>query len=460
MDHYDIAVIGTGGGNKVALPAAERGYKTVLVEKDAFGGTCLNRGCIPSKMLIYPAELLALLREARALNLTGTDVPGCDFGALVRRCSETVDAVSRANAARAAAQPNLTLIRGSARFVGPRTLDVEGRRITADRIVVAVGSRPAPLLVEGIDTVDIMTSREALRRETLPRRMMVIGAGYIAAELGFAYGVFGCDVQFIVRSRFLRHEDDDISAAFNTAFASRFGVHHGTPIAVRQTGETITLTCRDHEGQLFEVDGDALLVATGVIPDTDGLNLATAGVALDNNGYVQVDDRLRTTADGIYAIGDCIGRHFFRHTVNVEGEYLMRTAFANPPEDGPLDYGPVPHAVFTHPQVAAVGPTERELREAGRAYIRGVASYADSTPGMARVSGNGLVKVLIDPSSRRLLAAHLMGESASDMCHLFISAMVCHATLDQMLSMIFIHPALPEVARDALRAARDGMFKA
>jgi len=455
MDHYDVAVIGTGGGNKIALPAAARGLRTVLIEKDAFGGTCLNRGCIPSKMLIYPAELLTLLREARALNLTGTEGPGCDFGALVRRCSETVDAVSRENAARAAAQPNLTLLRGPARFTGPRTLEVDGRRLTADRIVIAAGSRPAPFDVAGADTVPYMTSREALRRETLPRRMIVIGAGYIGAELGFAYGAFGCDVQFIVRSRFLRHEDDDISAAFNAAFEARYGVHHGSPMAVSQAGGMIRVTCRDADEGTFEVEGDALLVATGIVPDTDGLDLDATAVTADARGFIQVDDRLRTTAEGIYAIGDCTGRHFFRHTVNYEGEYLMRTAFGNPPVDTPLDYGPVPHAVFTHPQVAGVGPTERELQQRGQPCIRGLATYADSTPGMARVPGHGLVKVLVDPGSRRLLAAHIIGEAASDMCHLFISAMVCKATLDQMLDMIFIHPALPEVARDALRAARD-----
>ncbi len=460
METYDLAVIGTGGGNKIALPAAERGLKVALIERDAFGGTCLNRGCIPSKMLIYPAELLTLLREARALNLTDTDKPGCDFAALVRRCSHTVDGVSRDNAVRVGQHPNVTLIRETACFTGPHTLAAGDRTLTAPRIVIATGSRPAPFTIEGSDQVPVMTSREALRLETLPKRLIVIGAGYIAAELGFAYAAFGSDVQFIVRSRFLRPEDEDVSAAFNEIFTRRYSTHHGVPESVCLRDGIYRVVCRAADGHAFEVEGDALLVATGIVPELDDLHPEKAGVELTPEGFVKVDDRLRTTAEGIYALGDCIGRHFFRHTVNAEGEYLMRTAFADPPQPDPVAYGPVPHAVFTHPQVAGVGPTEQELRASGRPYIRGMATYADSTPGMARVTDNGFVKVLVDAGSRRILAAHIIGEEASDMLHLFISAMVCEATLDQMLGMIFIHPALPEVARDALRDARDQFLKA
>ena len=199
-------------------------------------------------------------------------------------------------------------------------------------------------------------------------------------------------------------------------------------------------------------------MATGVVPETDELGLENTAIARTAAGFITVDDRLRTAVPGVYAFGDCIGRYTYRHTVNHEGEYLMRTAFdgGEPP---PLDYGPVPHAVFGSPQVAGVGPTEQALRAAGTPYRIGVARYEDSTPGMARGATHGLVKVLIDPTTRRLLAAHIVGDEASDMIHLFIVALKCETTLDRLLDTIFIHPALPEVARDALRDARDRLSR-
>jgi dihydrolipoamide dehydrogenase len=180
--------------------------------------------------------------------------------------------------------------------------------------------------------------------------------------------------------------------------------------------------------------------------------LENTAIKRDAKGYIKVDGCLQTAVPGVYALGDCIGNYLFRHTVNYEGEYLMRTAFSQEPPP-PLDYGPVPYAVFATPQIAGVGATETELERDGIDYLVGKATYADSTPGMARASEVGFVKILIAKESHRVVGAHIVGDEASVMIHLFIAMMKMKGTLEDLLDMIFIHPALPEVARDAVRDA-------
>jgi dihydrolipoamide dehydrogenase len=198
--------------------------------------------------------------------------------------------------------------------------------------------------------------------------------------------------------------------------------------------------------------GDALLVATGVTPCTDTLGLEHTDIQTDAKGFIQVDDHLQTKVNGVYALGDCIGRYLYRHTVNHEATYLVKTAIHND-SSTTLDYGPVPHAVFGGYEIAGVGLTEEQVQEQGLDYVVGKALYADSNTGLARGYDHGFAKILVERSTRRLLGAHILGEEASDMIHLFIVLMKTKGTLDDLLDMIFIHPALPEVARDAARDA-------
>ncbi len=200
------------------------------------------------------------------------------------------------------------------------------------------------------------------------------------------------------------------------------------------------------------LEGDCLLVASGVTPNTDNLGLEHTAIRRTSKGYIEVDAHLKTHVPGVYALGDCVGNYLFRHTVNYEGEYLMRTAFSDdtPP---PIDYGPVPYAVFTVPQIAGVGMTEEQARTLRLPLLVGKASYAESTPGQARAADHGFAKVIFERGSRRLIGAHIIGEEAASMSHLFIAMMKMKGTLDDLLDMIFTHPALPEVARDAVRNA-------
>ncbi len=454
MKNYDVIVVGSGGGMKLALPAASMGLKTALIDRDALGGTCLNRGCIPSKMLIYPTELPGLIQRAHRISVK-TDSPArIDFPELMKRTSETVDGISESIRSKLAQTPNLDFYAHHAEFSSDRVLQVGSDELTAEKVFIATGSRPAIPDIPGLRDTPFMTSREALRRGDLPDRLLVIGAGYIAVELGTAYAGAGAHVEFIVRSRFLRQEDQEVAAQFSRVFGETHRVHQGlTPIGVDHQQGEFTVTCRDAAGQQRALRADALLVATGVTPCTDDLGLDHTGIKTNDKGHICVDDCLCTDVPGVYALGDCVGRYLFRHTVNYEGEYLVRTVLQGG-MDEPIDYGPVPHAVFSSPEIAGVGITEQQAVEQGKDVIVGRSAYAESNAGLARGYEHGFVKILIERSTHRILGAHILGEEASDMIHLFIAMMKMQGRLEDLLDMIFIHPALPEVARDAARAAQ------
>jgi mycothione reductase len=454
MKHYDIVVIGGGGGMKIALSAASMGLKTALVEQDSVGGTCLNRGCIPSKMLIYPTELPELIRKSSRINVISDPNIRVDFPALIKRISETVDTMSSDQLSKIKNTPNLDFYPMHAKFIADRILKAGENKLAADKVFITTGAKPKIPNIPGLVETPFMTSREALRFSNLPKHMIVIGAGYISIELGSAYAAAGTDVEFIVRSSVLRQEDKDIAEIFSDVFSKTHLVHTGfVPVQVNHNANSFSVTCKSTSGRQRVLTGDALLVATGVLPCTNDLELQNTGINTNEKGFIQVNKFLQTDVEGVYALGDCVGNYLYRHTANYEADYLIRKVLQRR-DDGPIDYGPVPHAVFSVPEIAGVGITEQQAIEQCKDYVVGKASYVDSNAGLARGYEYGFVKVLVEHHTRRILGAHILGDEASDMIHLFIAMMKKEGTLDDMLGMIFIHPALPEIARDAVRDAK------
>jgi len=454
MKKYDVIVIGSGGGAKIISPAARLGLKVASIEKDALGGTCLNRGCIPSKMLIHPADVAQEIREAAKFDIHNDPNFTVDFNKLVTRISNTIDRDSAGIVAGYTKNPNIDYYHDKAHFVSNKVVSISGEEITADKIFIGVGARPQIPNIEGLTDTPFMTSTEALRHLTLPKSLIVIGASYIAVELGHAYGAFGCDVHFLVRSRFLRAEDSQVAEEFSRVFSQKYNVHIGArPSSVEYAKGMFKVTYEDRKGQTHTIEAEGLLVATGIVPNNDTLALQNTDIALTSKGFVKVDEYLQTTVDGVYAMGDCVGNFFFRHSVNFEGEYLFNTVFGEGLAE-PINYPPIPHAIFSNPQVAGVGKTEDELKEDGVDYVAGVNPYIKSAMGMALLSDYGFCKILIARSTRKILGAHIIGPEASNMIHMVIALMNKNGTLDDLLNMIYIHPALPEIVRNAARLAK------
>ncbi len=454
--HYDVLVIGSGGGTKISTPASKLGLKAAIIEKDRLGGTCLNRGCIPSKMLIHAAEVAWQIDTAHKYHITqhGYEV---DFRALVERVRREIDAESDSILPGYRKNPNLDFYHAEATFCGERAVRVNDQVLTADKVYIATGSRPFIPRIPGLAETPYMTSKEALRLSDQPKSMIVLGGGYIACELAFYFSALGTDVQVTARSSLIKFEDHQVREAFEVGFAKRCGLHLGhTPTQVRYENGEFEVTFRLVDGSHKVMRAETLLVATGIVPNSDALNLPSAGVAVDERGFIKVDDHLATTADNVWALGDVVGNYLFRHSVNLEGEYLFRTTVASPVDEA-IDYGAMPHAVFSSPQVAGVGETEEELKSRGADYVVGFRTYAASAMGMALRSDEGFVKLLVDRHSRRILGCHIIGHEASVLIHQVITLMQLKGTLDQLLATTFIHPALNEIVRNAARAARDAL---
>ncbi|MEI7998894.1 MAG: dihydrolipoyl dehydrogenase [Candidatus Omnitrophota bacterium] len=454
MQKFDIITIGSGGGAKISSPAASMGFKVAVIEKDRLGGTCLNRGCIPSKMLIHPADVAIAIKEANRFDIQNNPQLNVDFAKLVNRISATVDSDSDKILTSYNKHPNITTFKGEAKFIENNIIEVNGQQLTADKIFIAVGARPQIPNIPGLAGTPFMTSTEALRKTSLPSSMIILGGGYIACELGHAYGALGTKVTFLVRSSLLRHEDAEVSNEFYKVFSQYHNIRlEALPTKIEYTN-----------GQFYvhtnygTFNAESLLVATGVASNVDTLDLINTDIELTPGNFIKVDEHLQTTVPNIYALGDCIGRYLFRHSVNFEGEYLFDYLFAGKVKN-PIQYPPIPHAVFTHPQIAGVGKTENELKKEGVDYIVGFNPYKNSAMGMALLSEYGFCKLLFERKSRKLLGGHIIGDEASNMIHMVIAFMNMNATLDDMLRIIYIHTALPEIVRNAARKAKTALDK-
>lgn len=453
MRHFHLCVIGSGSAN--AIPDEQfADQRIALVEQGTFGGTCLNVGCIPTKMFVYPADLALAPAESSRL---GVDLErrSVHWAEIRDRIFGRIDAISASGEKWRAENLNVTLYRGQARFVGPRTLDTgTGGTITADRFVVAAGSRPVLPDLPGLDQVTAHTSDTVMRLDRLPDSLVIIGGGYIAAEFAHIFASYGTAVTVVVRSdAMLRRHDLEVSRRFTELLGRRVSLLlEATVDRVRAAGEGVAVTVRDRDGRTREVAGDVLLVATGRRPNSDLLDLAAAGVEVDEQGFVRVDEHQRTTADGIYALGDVSSHFQLKHVANCEA-HVVKHNLRHPDDLQICSKGQVPSAVFSSPQVASVGLTEQQAQDAGRRYVTAVQEYGSVAYGWAMEDTDHFCKLLADPATGEILGAHLIGPQASILIQPLIQAMSFGLTARTMaFGQYWIHPALTEVVENALLA--------
>ncbi|WP_016880173.1 MULTISPECIES: mycothione reductase [unclassified Rhodococcus (in: high G+C Gram-positive bacteria)] len=453
MTHFDLAIIGSGSGN--SLPDERFADKTVaILEEGTFGGTCLNVGCIPTKMFVYAAEVARTVGNSAKYGVDA-ELEGVRWPDIVKRVFGRIDPISAGGERyRAEDSPNTALFRGHATFVGPRTLDTgTGEVITADQVVIAAGSRPIIPDVVRESGVRYYTNDDIMRLPELPERMVIIGAGYIAAEFAHVFSALGTRVSLIARSsHLLRHLDEDVSRRFTDLAQKKWDVHRGSTVAaVRRDGDGVVVELED--GTV--VSGDVLLVATGRQSNGDAIGAAAGGIDLDDEGRVVVDDYQRTSAEGVFALGDVSSPYQLKHVANHEARVvqhnLLQDAWTDTSGLRVSDHRFVPAAVFTDPQIAHVGLTEAEAREAGWDITVKVQAYGDVAYGWAMEDDEGLCKVIAERGTGRLLGAHVIGAQAPTVIQPLIQAMSFGLTAQQMArGQYWIHPALPEVVENAL----------
>jgi dihydrolipoamide dehydrogenase len=449
---YDLAVIGSGpGGYVAALRAAQRGARVVLVEKEQLGGTCLNRGCIPTKTLVRDAEVY---RDA----VSGQYALRCDapiqvdFERLMARKRQVVGTFVDGVAHLLAAQ-KVTVVRGSATLVEARRLDVHTAdgvvEIEAAHIILATGSVPASVPIPGVDLPGVLTSRELLEIDHLPESMVVIGASTVGLEFACLLHALGTRVTVLGRQSFLRDAEPQLAKRFRSLL-TRQGIEV-------QVGLEFTGIERADNGQLrvtFErrgsqaAAGEIVLLSTGRSPYTAGLGLEQVGVQLRGRA-IAVDSHLETSVPGIYAIGDCIGGMMLAHVASYEAEVAVDNILGEPRE---VDYRVVPNCIFTMPEIAGVGLTEEQAKEQGLSFA--VARFPFSVNGRAMALGEteGQVRILSETGANgpgRILGVHIMGPRASDLIAEAALAMQLNATAVDIARTIHAHPTVPEALMEA-----------
>ncbi len=449
---FDLIVVGGGSGAEVASWAAEEGHRVAIIEKGPMGGTCLNRGCIPSKMLIHSADVIETINRA---HLFGIKPKGytVDFHAITRRVSQTVDKEAREIEEALMKSENPRFYKEDCRFTGHKTLRVGTETIRAEKIIIATGGRPSIPDVPGLKDVDYITSDQALRLEEQPKEITIIGGGYIAAEMAHFYGSLGTKINIVQHNKVLvPNEDEEIAMRFTEVFRKKHEVYTSfEPVRVSKKNGEFYVDIRSLDSSETQtLESDQLLVATGRKPNSDTIDVAKTGVETNKNGFIITDGFLETNVKGIYALGDAIGHYLFKHSANLEAQYNFLNLTSPPAERVPVDYSAMPHAIFTSPQIAGVGPTEQQLRAEKADYVMGKYNYIDTGMGMAIEDRDGFVKILAERKTRKILGCHIMGEGAATLIHEVLVAMKSgKGTLSNINRVVHIHPALSEVVQRA-----------
>ena len=446
MQNYDLIIIGTGSGNTIITPEYDD-LKIAIIEKGVFGGTCLNRGCIPSKMLIHVADIMTGIQESHALGINVAS-PSINWPEIQSRVFGRIDPIAIGGEDYRKDLPNVTVYNGEASFLTPHTIKVGNETIHGDQIVIATGATPSLPAINGLSEISFHTSDSIMRIEELPDRLAIVGGGYIATELAHVFNAFGCDVVMLVRSNtLLPQEDISIQERFTKVFSDRIDVRFGVTIGkVRHKGEVIVCEYEDNGERILEVD--TLLIATGRVPDLEALNIEAAGIKA-KDGYIVTDKFMRTSVDNIWALGDVTNPNQLKHTANAEARIVSHNLLHS--DLRKVDLDPIPHAVFTNPQIASVGYTQQDLDEMNIPYVTATEEYSDVAYGWAMEETTGFCKIIADPISTLLLGAHIIGPQSSTLIHQLIQGMKFKRTVSELShGFLYIHPALNEVVENAL----------
>ncbi len=458
MKEYDLIVIGSGSAMNIVDPMIQENpdIRIAVIDKDEPGGICLTRGCIPSKILLYPAELVRTLEEAAELGVDIT-LRRIDFPAIMGRMRSIIDNDIAQIREGLSSSRNIDYYPAAAEFTAPYTLRVNGTSIRGRMIFLCNGSKILIPQIKGLDGVRYLTSDSVLSLKNLPESIAIVGGGYIAAEYGHFFSSMGSKVTIIGRNpRFLPDEEPEVSALVKKELSRHLTLltNHEVKEAKETTRGTKELIAVNRDtGQTVTIAANEVLIASGRGPLTDILHPEKTGIKLTPEGWIAVNDYLETSQPNIWALGDADGKHLFKHVANYESEIVYYNAILKRREK--VDYHAVPHAVFTYPEVAGVGLTESEAikRHGAEKVLIGFYKYEDTAKGEAMNVKDYFVKVIVESTTERILGAHIVGPQASVLIHEIIPLMnTPDRSLRPIREMMHIHPALSEVVDRAFQS--------
>ena len=439
----------------VASVAVEQGFKVALVERGKMGGTCINVGCVPSKLLIYPADIIATVQTASELGVHAT-VNSVDFSNIMTRMHTLVNHDSGQQASAVKATPNLTWFQEKGEFISEYTMQVGTRTITAKAIFIVSGTHTAIPPIKGIENTGYLTSDTVLELQTPPKSILIVGGGYIGMEYSHFFSSVGTKTTIIQRPfRVVPEEEPEVSELLKKEMAKRIEIYTGyEALEARQEGATKVLVSKNRQdGTVKEFTAEAIMVATGRVSNASSLKLENTGVKLDERGFIAVNEYLETSKKGIFAFGDAIGKEMFKHVANYEAGIAWHNSIHDHKAKANLSVAP--HAVFTRPQIASVGLKEEEAKQQKLKILIGRAHYKDTAMGAALGFPEGFVKVIVEQETGRILGAHIIGPEASVLIQEIVNAMVIgKGDFGPIAQGMHIHPALNEVVQNAFSDLR------
>ncbi len=448
-NHYQLAVIGAGpGGYVAAIRAAQLGLKTVLIERDALGGVCLNWGCIPSKAILRNAEVVSLFHRAQEFGVSFDNFTA-DYSKAISRSRRVVNRMVR-GIAHLLKKNNVHHITGEAQFVDPHTLRIspENTLISAENVIIATGARPRTIPILPIDEEVVITSRQALEQSHLPSNAVVLGGGAIGVEFASVYNSYGVNVTIVeMMPRLLPNEDPEISQLLERSLRRKgIGIMTGArAFAFDRDEDSGVLRVETESGQV-DMHCGRVLVAIGVQGNVEDLGLDSIGVAPDR-GFIPVNDDLATSAPGVHAIGDVNGKLLLAHAASAQGVYVVeKLAGNNPPA---LNYVDMPKATYSNPQVASMGLTEDQARNQGYDVKVGHFPYMASGKAAAMGESEGMVKLVADAAYGEILGAHMIGADATELLAEVSMTRMLEGGITELGWMVHAHPTLSETLKEA-----------
>jgi pyruvate/2-oxoglutarate dehydrogenase complex dihydrolipoamide dehydrogenase (E3) component len=444
-EQFDAIVIGAGqAGVPLAVDLAKAGRRTVLIEQTHVGGTCINEGCTPTKTMVASARVAYLARRGADYGVE-TGPVRVDLGRVRERKRKIVESFRGGSERRLRSTDGVELISGTARFVGPRNVAVDGRTLRADLVFINTGGRPATPDIPGLAEVAPLDSTSIMELDQVPEHLIVLGGGYIGLEYAQMFRRFGAKVTVVQRGpQLLPREDEDIAAAV-LEILQQDGIE---VLLGREAGSAERLAdgrvriVTGAGGEEKSVVGSHVLFAAGRVPNTDGLDLTAAGVETDPRGYVRANERLETTASGVYALGDVKGGPAFTH-ISYDDYRIVRDNLLHAGSRTTADR-PVPYTVFIDPQLGRIGLNEREAREMGQPYRVACLPMSSVARALEMDESRGTMKILVHPETRQLLGAAVLGVEGGELMAAFQLAMMGNVPYDRLRDAVFAHPTLAE----------------
>lgn len=437
MTKYDIIVIGAGRASNLARNAGEAGLKVAIIEKSKFGGTCPNRGCVPSKLLIGYAEVARTIKES-SRHFIDASINHIDVDKIFEETNAYIASIDPGYRSRF--NENVDTYTGEGSFVSNYVVEVNGEQLTSPKIVIATGTRPIlPPHKEAWTSDDIFPLLGKV-----PKSITIVGSGFIACELANFFDAVGVETKLLVRSQsMLKLEDEEISSIFKEEFTKNVDVAFDTSIEhIEHNANGFELTLINKKNESSAYTSEALLYATGRMPNTDTLKLENTDIKVNSRGFITRNEHFVTAVEGVYVVGDASGEHMLQHAAAAEVNHLQKMLLNDKKELHTFKY--MPHAVFTAPEVASVGLTEQKANEEGVTYVASITSWKASAKALSMRIRYPRTKLLVDPNTYEILGCHLIGPHSATMMHQVLSIMHIDNDIRHLKEMIYIHPALSE----------------